>query len=105
MPDFVVSRNIRTISKIAAMVGLTVTPDLFPDNETDAYEKLVKAFEPYEGKTLEMTITVSPNKKDPDNPYRNYDFGPGIKVEEPAAKEPVTDKEPEPTVDDDDLPF
>ena len=53
-----------------------------------------------------MTITESPNKKDPDNPYRNYDFGPGIKVEEPAAKEePVADKEPEPTVDDDDLPF
>ncbi len=106
MPDFVVSRNIRTISKVAAMVGLTVTPELFPDNETDAYEKLVKAFKPYEGKTLEMTITVTPNKKDPDNPYRNYDFGPGIKVEEPTAKEePVADKEPEPTVDDDDLPF
>lgn len=106
MPDFVVSRNIRTISKIAAMIGLTVTPAMFPDNETDAYEKLVDAFKPYEGKTLEMTITVTPNKKDPDNPYRNYDFGPGIKVEEPVAKEePVTDKEPEPTVDDDDLPF
>lgn len=106
MPDFVVSRNIRTISKVAAMVGLTVTPELFPDNETDAYEKLVDAFKPYEGKTLGMTITVTPNKKDPDNPYRNYDFGPGIKVEEPTAKEePVADKEPEPTVDDDDLPF
>lgn len=106
MPDFVVSRNIRTISKVAAMVGLTVTPELFPDNETDAYEKLVDAFKPYEGKTLEMTITVTPNKKDPDNPYRNYDFGPGIKVEEPTAKEePLTDKESEPTVDDDDLPF
>lgn len=108
MPDFVVSRNIRTISKVAAMVGLTVTPELFPDNETDAYEKLVDAFKPYEGKTLEMTITVTPNKKDPDNPYRNYDFGPGIKVEEPAAKEePVanSDNDAEPTVDDDDLPF
>ena len=108
MPDFVVSRNIRTITKIAAMVGLNVTPELFPDNETDAYEKLVAAFRPYEGKTLEMTITVTPNKKDPDNPYRNYDFAPGIKVEEPTAKEePVSDSDnnSEPTVDDDDLPF
>ena len=55
-----------------------------------------------------MTITVSPNKKDPDNPYRNYDFAPGIKVEEPTAKEePVSDSDnnSEPTVDDDDLPF
>lgn len=108
MPDFVVSRNIRTISKIAAMVGLQVTPEMFPDNETDAYEKLMAAFHPYEGKTLEMTITVTPNKKDPDSPYRNYDFAPGIKVEEPTAKEePVSDSDnnSEPTVDDDDLPF
>lgn len=106
MPDFVVSRNIRTISKIGAMVDLTMTPDLFPDNETDAYEKLVKAFEPYEGKTLEMTITVSPNKKDPDNPYRNYDFGPGIKVEEPKVEEKVDmDSNETMDVDDDDLPF
>lgn len=105
MPDFVISRNIRTISKVAAMVGLTVTPELFPDNETDAYEKLVDAFKPYEGKTLEMTITVSPNKKDPDNPYRNYDFGPGIKVEEPQAKEEPLATDDASTVEDSDLPF
>lgn len=106
--DWIVSRNIRTISKIGAMVGLNVTPELFPDNETDAYEKLVAAFKPYEGKTLEMTITFTRNKKDPNNPYRNYDFGPGIKVEEPTAKEePVADSDSgaEPTIDDDDLPF
>ena len=87
------------------MVGLQVTPEMFPDNETDAYEKLMAAFQPYEGKTLEMTITVSPNKKDPDNPYRNYDFGPGIKVEEPQAKEEPLATDDEPTVEDSDLPF
>ncbi|MCC4417531.1 hypothetical protein [Limosilactobacillus reuteri] len=105
MPDFVVSRNIRTISKIAAMVGLQVTPEMFPDNETDAYEKLMVAFKPYEGKTLEMKITVSPNKKDPDNPYRNYDFAEGIKVEEPQAKEEPLATDDAPTLEDSDLPF
>lgn len=38
MPEFVVSRNIRTIAKIGEMVGLEMKPDYFPDNETDAYE-------------------------------------------------------------------
>ena len=105
MPDFVVSRNIRTISKIAAMVGLQVTPKMFPDNETDAYEKLMAAFQPYEGKTLEMTITLSSSKKDPNKTYRNYDFGPGIKVEEPQAKEEPLATDDAPTVEDSDLPF
>ena len=60
MPEFVVSRNIRTIAKIGEMVGLEMKPEYFPDNETDAYEKLVAAFKPYEGKTLHMTIKETP---------------------------------------------
>ena len=53
MPDFVVSGN-----------------------ETDCYEKISQALYPYKGKPLTMVISESPNKKDPSNPYRNYDFGP-----------------------------
>ena len=110
MPNFVISRNIRTISKIGAMVGLDMKPEYFPDNETDAYEKLMEAFKPYEGKTLEMTITVSPNKKDPDNPYRNYDFGPGEKVEKASNKDIAdavehTLDDDQQIIDDNDLPF
>lgn len=110
MPDFVVSRNIRTVSKIGAMIGLEMKPEYFPDNETDAYEKLVTAFKPYEGKTLAMTITVSPNKKDPDNPYRNYDFGPGEKIETPSEEEfekaaKGDFSEDEATISENDLPF
>lgn len=107
MPDFVVSRNIRTIAKIGEMVGLEMKPEYFPDNETDAYEKLVTAFKPYIGKTLEMTIKVSPNKKDPDNPYRNYDFGPGETVKEPSNEEFVKNLEQndKQVIDDNDLPF
>lgn len=110
MPDFVVSRNIRLISKVGAMVGLDMKPEYFPDNETDAYEALVKAFKPYEGKTLSMKITVTRNKKDPDNPYRNYDFGPGEKIEEPSGKEIAdavsgTLEDDQQVIDDNDLPF
>lgn len=102
MPEFVVSRNIRTIAKVGEMVGLEMKPEYFPDNETDAYEKLVAAFKPYEGKTLHMKIIESPNKKDPDNPYRNYEFSTGKKINKP---EPSTDPTTETTVEDSDLPF
>lgn len=112
MPDFVVNRAIRTIDKVAAEVGLHLTPNEFPDNETDAYERLVTAFKPYEAKPLAMKITVSENKKDPDNPYRNYDFGPGEQIKKPIAE---TNKEiakavegtmgDTTTVDDEELPF
>ncbi|OYS78985.1 hypothetical protein CBG04_07835 [Limosilactobacillus reuteri] len=103
VPEFVVSRNIRTIAKIGEMVGLEMKPDYFPDNETDAYEKLVTAFKPYEGKTLQMIITETPNKKDPDNPYRNYDFSESrINVEEPK---PTENGETDTTIEDGDLPF
>lgn len=76
MPDFVVSRNIKLIAKLSAQVGLAVTPEMFAGNETDCYEKISQALYPYKGKPLTMVITESPNKKDPSNPYHNYDFGP-----------------------------
>lgn len=104
VPEFVVSRNIRTIAKLGEMVGLDMKPEYFPDNETDAYEKLVAAFKPYEGKTLQIVITETPNKKDPDSPYRNYDFGPSkTKIETPAADTP--EESDTTTVSDDQLPF
>lgn len=103
MPEFVVSRNIRTIAKIGEMVGLEMKPEYFPDNETDAYERLTAAFKPYEGKTLHMTIAETANKKDPDNPYRNYEFEPSkINVETPEVTDPETG---DTAVSDDDLPF
>lgn len=103
MPEFVVSRNIRTIAKIGEMVGLEMKPDYFPDNETDAYERLMAAFKPYEGKTLHMTISETPNKKDSDNPYRNYEFSEGKKISEPMPAEDGAADGAE--ISDDELPF
>lgn len=108
MPDFVLSRSIQTIKIIGAMVGYNVPDDPFitaMTNETEAYEALKNGFLPYVGKTLQLTIKSSPNKKDPDRPYRNYNFA---KLEQPkiaavdvkddpfaAAKDPeeITDKD------------
>lgn len=103
MPEFVVSRNIRTIAKVGEMVGLEMKPEYFPDNETDAYERLTAAFKPYEGKTLHMTIIETANKKDPDNPYRNYEFSEGKKITKPLPADPESGDSTE--ISDDELPF
>lgn len=50
-----------------------------------------------------MTIKETPNKKDPDNPYRNYEFSAGKKIEKPQPVFGTSETTTE--VDDDDLPF
>lgn len=85
LPDFVIAQNIRYVVKIAEMVGLKLTETNFNGNETDLYENFVQLFKPYTGKSMQMTISTRPNRKDPDNPYRLYDFGPGKQIETPAA--------------------
>lgn len=111
MPDFVLSRSIQTIKIIGAMVGYQVPDDSFitaMTNETEAYEVLKNGFMPYVGKTLQMTIKSSPNKKDPDRPYRNYDFA---KLAQPkvadvdSKQDPFADQNSGIELTDDDLPF
>lgn len=111
MPDFVLSRSIQTIKIIGAMVGYQVPDDPFitaMTNETEAYEVLKNGFMPYVGKTLQMTIKSSPNKKDPDRPYRNYDFA---KLAQPKVadvddkQDPFADQNNGIELTDDDLPF
>lgn len=97
MPEFVVSKNLKTLMKIASLVGLEITDEMIMGNVTDIYEKLFDAFEPYRGKLMVMKITESPNKKDPDNPYRNYEFEPYDNQENNSNDEIK--------VEDDDLPF
>lgn len=111
MPDFVLSRSIQTIKIIGAMVGYAVPDDPFitaMTNETEAYEVLKNGFMPYVGKTLQMTIKSGPNKKDPDRPYRNYDFA---KLAQPkvadvdSKQDPFADQKSGIELTDDDLPF
>lgn len=77
MPDFVLARSVKTIKVIGAMVGIDVPNQCFLDPNVDNnYENIVKVFDGHEGKLLTMAIKVSPNRKNPDHPYRNYEFGP-----------------------------
>lgn len=102
MPDFVVTKNMRLLVTIGTLVGLTITDEMVIGNVTDVYEKLVRAFAPYKGKLLEMTIKEQANKKDPDNPYRNYEFAEAKDEGSDPFKEQSNDNI---DVSDDDLPF
>ena len=106
MPDFVVSKNIKLLFKIAALSELQLTPDDLAGNETDIYERVVGKFNAgHEGQVMQMKITESPNKKDPSSPYRNYDFvESNLKVEQTKApQDPFANAAD--NIDDNDLPF
>ena len=113
MPDFVVTKNMRLLVTIGALVGLTITDEMVTGNETDVYEKLQEAFIPHKGKLLEMTIKESRNKKDPENPFRNYEFAEAKDEGSDSFTEDESDVLPadsetssdEIEVDEDDLPF
>jgi len=109
MPQFVIARSISMLQVIGEMVDTPIPDSDFDhENETDAYEDLKDTLEPAKGKVLMMTIKETPNKKDPDHPYRNYEFN---RAEQP--KELPVDDNQDPfagqnngiELTDDDLPF
>ncbi|MDN6167039.1 MAG: hypothetical protein L0J18_12895, partial [Tetragenococcus koreensis] len=79
-------KNGRILLKLAAMVGVEFTKKDLED-EYSASEALAKGV----GKQFKMELSVVPNKKNPDFPYRNYDF------------EPLEDNTDD--LEDEDLPF
>ena len=110
MPQFVLARSISMLQVIGEMVDTPIPDSDFDhDSETDAYEDLANTLAPAKGKVLMMTIKETPNKKNPDRPYRNYEFS---RAEQP--KELPVDNNQDPfagntgsniEISDDQLPF
>lgn len=106
MPDFVIDRSISIIKVVGAMCDIVVPNTVFAfDNETDAYEAIVPVLRPGIGTLMKMTITETPNKKNPDNPNRNYKFS---KIEQPSlppVEDPFKDAETGEELDTSKIPF
>ncbi|KRK39974.1 DUF669 domain-containing protein [Loigolactobacillus bifermentans] len=85
--DYVADTAVKTIARLANAVGLELT-----DDDWEALDTLQEAFMDSRGKVILCHITESKNKKDPSNPYRNYDFEPSEQPEEID-------------IQDDDMPF
>lgn len=71
LPAFVLEKNGRTLLKIAAVSDMEFKKKDLEDEYTAA-EALSQAI----GSQFKMNLTVSPNKKNPNYPYRNYEFAP-----------------------------
>lgn len=109
MPQFVLARSISMLQVIGEMVDTPIPDSDFDhDSETDAYEDLKDTLEPAKGKVLMMAIKETPNKKNPDRPYRNYEFS---RAEQPKElpvddnQDPFADQNNGIELTDDDLPF
>lgn len=110
MSNFVLARSISELQVIGEMVDTPIPDSNFNhENETDAYEDIANTLTPAKGKVLMMTIKESPNRKNPDHPYRNYEFS---RAEQPKKLD--IDKKQDPfagndggtdEIDDSKLPF
>ncbi|AKG67076.1 hypothetical protein [Lactobacillus helveticus] len=108
MPQFVIARNISMLQVIGEMTDTPIPDSCFDhDSETDAYEDLANVLQKAKGKVLMMTIKETANKKNPDHPYRNYEFA---RAEQPKTldvkDDPFKDNNgSDVNISDDDLPF
>lgn len=69
LPDFVKEKNAKILMKLAEYVGVQFTNKDLADELSTA-----DALKAGIGRQLQMELKVVPNKKNPDYPYRNYDF-------------------------------
>lgn len=108
MPESVLARSIKMVQKIGAMVGFDVPDKVFMGaNESEDYEMIQEEFRNAGviGKLLKLTIKSSPNKKDPDNPWRNYKFEEAEQPTTANVEDPFKDAATGMEITDDDLPF
>lgn len=69
LPDFVKEKNAKILMTLAELTGVKFTESDLKDELTtaDAMKRGI-------GKQVKMDLKVVPNKKNPEYPYRNYEF-------------------------------
>lgn len=70
LPDFVVNMNAKILLSIAEFANITLTEAELANVDTTA-QALKKGI----GSQFLMELTVRPNKRNPEYPHRNYEFG------------------------------
>lgn len=83
IPDFILSRSIKFVIKLGSLLGVEMKPEYFAsENETDTHETLAQVLMNENGKTVTLHVKHRPNKKDPENPYTEYDLDAAEQPEE-----------------------
>ena len=69
LPEFVLEKNGKILLTLIDVLGANPTKDQLQDSEG-----LVEYFQSQIGKQLKMDLKLTKNKKNPQYPYRNYEF-------------------------------
>ena len=69
LPEFVLEKNGKILLTLIDVLGANPTKDQLQDTEG-----LVEYFQTQIGKQLKMDLKLTKNKKNPQYPYRNYEF-------------------------------
>lgn len=69
LPDFVLEKNGKILLTLIEILGVNPTKEQLQDTEG-----LVEYFQSQIGKQIKMDLKLSKNKKNPQYPYRNYEF-------------------------------
>lgn len=100
-------RHMATVIQLSRVTGIVITPEDVNGNLTDVYERLTLKFQAGLHRRFVMDLKVSPNKKNPDYPYRNYEFLSNEVTNQETQQQqnwaPQQPAQPMPT--DDDMPF
>lgn len=90
-PKFVLQRNLKLARKLATFANIKQKAADWEDGYS-----IAEMLKPAVGLQVTLEIKETKNKKDPDSPYRNYDF---FELEDTTSTARATE------IDDDDLPF
>lgn len=89
LPEFVQEKNTKMLMKLVSVAEIKSKESDYEDEQTVA-EMLRRGL----GKQFKMELTVQENKKNPQYPYRNYEFS------------KITDENPfETDIEDEEMPF
>lgn len=69
LPEFVLEKNGKILLTLIEVLGVNPTKDQLQDTEG-----LVEYFQSQIGKQFKMDLKLTKNKKNPQYPYRNYEF-------------------------------
>ena len=95
LPEFVIDKNAKILLALAEYIGVQ-----FTESELQSEQTIAEAMKRGIGKQFKMELKLSKNKKNPDYPYRNYEFS---EMKNEYTDDPFAQNESE--IGESDIPF
>ena len=95
LPEFVIDKNAKILLALTEYIGVQ-----FTESELQSEQTIAEAMKRGIGKQFKMELKLSKNKKNPDYPYRNYEFS---EMKNEFTDDPFAQNESE--IGESDIPF